>query len=120
MTTSFISPPLLRPTMLLVSICTAALSLTACETDSTDTTSAQSAAIQTTATNTPSAVASSMTLNYSATASSAQPTTQYLVGSGKADITDAAAETGMFGYAAGQVVQGINDRSSIRSCVYNR
>jgi len=111
MTTSFISPLLLRPTMLLVSICTAVLGLTSCESDSADTTSAQSASIQTPATNTPSAAASSRTSNYSANAStSAQPMSQYLVGSGKADITGAAAETGMFGYASGQVVQGINDR----------
>jgi len=55
---------------------------------------------------------SSVTFNHSAAAMSmrAMPTSQYLVGTGKADITGAAAETGMFGYAAGQVVQGINDR----------
>nr|WP_313976389.1 neutral/alkaline non-lysosomal ceramidase N-terminal domain-containing protein [uncultured Psychrobacter sp.] len=54
---------------------------------------------------------SSVTFNHSAAAMSmrAMPTSQYLVGTGKADITGAA-ETGMFGYAAGQVVQGINDR----------
>ena len=98
MATSSIAPPLLRPSMLLISICTVALGLTGCETDSTE--------------NSPSD--SSVTLNYSAstaaTSTRAMPTTQYLVGSGKADITGAAAETGMFGYASGQVVQGINDR----------
>ncbi|WP_019672044.1 neutral/alkaline non-lysosomal ceramidase N-terminal domain-containing protein [Psychrobacter lutiphocae] len=36
--------------------------------------------------------------------------TGYLIGVGRADITGAAAETGMFGYAARQVVEGINDR----------
>ncbi len=36
MATSSIAPPLLRPSMLLISICTVALSLTACETDSTE------------------------------------------------------------------------------------
>lgn len=34
----------------------------------------------------------------------------YLLGAAQADITGAAAETGMFGYAAQQVAQGINDR----------
>lgn len=45
---------------------------------------------------------------------SAQPTTQagtdYLVGAGLHDITGAAAETGAFGYAAGQEMVGIQDR----------
>lgn len=50
----------------------------------------------------------------SQTASSANDSSQhvqkYLIGTGIADITGAAAETGMFGYASGQVVEGINDR----------
>lgn len=36
MATSSIAPPLLRPFMLLISICTTVLNLTACETDSTE------------------------------------------------------------------------------------
>lgn len=53
--------------------------------------------------NATAAADSSVTLNRSASAMSMRtmPTSQYLVGSGKADITGAAAETGMFGYAAG-------------------
>lgn len=53
--------------------------------------------------NATAAADSSITLNRSASAMSMRtmPTSQYLVGSGKADITGAAAETGMFGYAAG-------------------
>lgn len=108
--------------MLLISICTVALGLTACETDSTEAASVQADSIQsasvqsdsgqTITENTTSSSDSSVTLNRSASAMSmrAMPTRQYLVGSGKADITGAAAETGMFGYASGQVVQGINDR----------
>ena len=127
MATSSIAPPLLRPSMLLISICTVALGLTACETDSTESAlvqadSIQSASVQsdsvpsdsgqTITENTASSSDSSVTLNRSASTMSmrAMPTSQYLVGSGKADITGAAAETGMFGYASGQVVQGINDR----------
>ena len=122
MATSSIAPPLLRPFMLLISICTTVLNLTACETDSTESASTQSASVQSVAAlsdlgstiseNATAAADSSVTLNRSASAMSmrAMPTSQYLVGSGKADITGAAAETGMFGYAAGQVVQGINDR----------
>ena len=122
MATSSIAPPLLRPFMLLISICTTVLNLTACETDSTESASTQSASVQSAAAlsdlgptiseNATAAADSSVTLNRSASAMSmrAMPTSQYLVGSGKADITGAAAETGMFGYAAGQVVQGINDR----------
>src|SRR5699024_11850512 len=122
MATSSIAPPLLRPFMLLISICTTVLNLTACETDSTESASTQLASVQSAAAlsdlgptiseNATAAADSSVTLNRSASAMSmrAMPTSQYLVGSGKADITGAAAETGMFGYAAGQVVQGINDR----------
>lgn len=122
MATSSIAPPLLRPFMLLISICTTVLNLTACETDSTESASTQSASVQSVAAlsdlgptiseNATAAADSSVTLNRSASAMSMRtmPTSQYLVGSGKADITGAAAETGMFGYAAGQVVQGINDR----------
>ena len=122
MATSSASPALLRPSMLLISICTTVLSLTACETDSTEAVSVQSASVQSAAAlsdsgptireNATDAADSSVTFNHSASAMSmrAMPTSQYLVGSGKADITGAAAETGMFGYAAGQVVQGINDR----------
>jgi len=127
MATSSIAPPLLRPSMLLISICTVALGLTACETDSTEAVSVQADSIQsasvqsdsvpsnsgqTITENITSSSDSSVTLNRSASAMSmrAMPTSQYLVGSGKADITGAAAETGMFGYASGQVVQGINDR----------
>ena len=113
MATSSIAPPLLRPSMLLISICTVALGLTACETDSTESAlvqadSIQSASVQsdsgqTITENITSSSDSSVTLNRSASAMSmrAMPTSQYLVGSGKADITGAAAETGMFGYAAG-------------------
>ena len=122
MATSSISPAFLRPSMLLISICTTVLSLTACKTDSTESASAQSASIhaalatsdsgQIITKSTPATADSSATLNHSASAMSmrAMPTSQYLVGSSKADITGAAAETGMSGYAAGQVVQGINDR----------
>ena len=127
MATSSIAPPLLRPSMLLISICSVALGLTACETDSTEAVSVQADSIQsvsvqsdsvpsdsgqTITENITSSSDSSVTLNHSASAMSmrAMPTSQYLVGSGKADITGAAAETGMFGYASGQVVQGINDR----------
>ncbi|PNK60855.1 neutral/alkaline non-lysosomal ceramidase N-terminal domain-containing protein [Psychrobacter sp. FDAARGOS_221] len=39
-----------------------------------------------------------------------QHASDYLLGVGQADITGAAAETGMFGYAAKQVVEGLNDR----------
>lgn len=42
---------------------------------------------------------------------------EYLVGAGKADITGPAAETGMFGYAAKQVVTGINDRLYSRAFI---
>ena len=42
---------------------------------------------------------------------------EYLVGAGKADITGPAAETGMFGYAAKQVVAGINDRLYSRAFI---
>lgn len=113
MATSSIAPPLLRPFMLLISICTTVLNLTACETDSTESASTQSASVQSVAAlsdlgpmiseNATAAADSSITLNRSASAMSMRtmPTSQYLVGSGKADITGAAAETGMFGYAAG-------------------
>ena len=112
MATSSIASPLLRPSMLLISICTAALGLTACETDSTEAASLQadstrSVSVQSgsgqTITENTSASDSSVTLNHSASAMSMRgmPTSQYLVGSGKADITGAAAETGMFGYASG-------------------
>lgn len=113
MATSSASPALLRPSMLLISICTTVLSLTACETDSTEAVSVQSASVQSAAAlsdsgptireNATDAADSSVTFNHSASAMSmrAMPTSQYLVGSGKADITGAAAETGMFGYAAG-------------------
>lgn len=48
----------------------------------------------------------------------AKPTSsEYLVGAGKADITGPAAETGMFGYAAKQVVTGINDRLYSRAFI---
>lgn len=46
MTTSSASPVLLRPSMLLISICTTVLSLTACETDSTESALTQSASVQ--------------------------------------------------------------------------
>ena len=113
MATSSIAPPLLRPFMLLISICTTVLNLTACETDSTESASTLSASVQSVAAlsdlgptiseNATAAADSSVTLNRSASAMSMRtmPTSQYLVGSGKADITGAAAETGMFGYAAG-------------------
>ena len=114
MATSSIAPPLLRPFMLLISICTTVLNLTACETDSTESASTQSASVQSVAAlsdlgptiseNATAAADSSITLNRSASAAMSMrtmPTSQYLVGSGKADITGAAAETGMFGYAAG-------------------
>ena len=119
MATSSIAPPLLRPSMLLISICTVALGLTACETDSTEAVSVQADSIQsasvqsdsvpsdsgqTITENITSSSDNAVTLNRSASAMSmrAMPTSQYLVGSGKADITGAAAETGMFGYAAGR------------------
>ncbi|WP_313492588.1 hypothetical protein [Psychrobacter faecalis] len=113
MATSSIAPPLLQPFMLLISICTTVLNLTACETDSTESASTQLASVQSAAAlsdlgptiseNATAAADSSVTLNRSASAMSMRtmPTSQYLVGSGKADITGAAAETGMFGYAAG-------------------
>ncbi|WP_296403402.1 neutral/alkaline non-lysosomal ceramidase N-terminal domain-containing protein [Psychrobacter sp.] len=50
--------------------------------------------------------------------SSAKSTeSNYLVGVGKADITGPAAETGMFGYAAKQMVTGLNDRLYSRAFI---
>ena len=88
--------------MLLASICAATLSMTGCGNDANES--------QVSATSNSDAVETSETLTYSSFANRAVPATQYLVGTGKADITGAAAETGMFGYASGQVVEGINDR----------
>ena len=102
MTTPSYIPLLLRPTMLLASICAATLSMTGCGNDANES--------QVSATSNSDAVETSETLTYSSFANRAVPATQYLVGTGKADITGAAAETGMFGYASGQVVEGINDR----------
>ncbi|WP_348549653.1 neutral/alkaline non-lysosomal ceramidase N-terminal domain-containing protein [Psychrobacter sp. KFRI-CH2-11] len=110
MATSSISPPSSRrPTMLFLSICTALLGMTACETDSTEPTVMSPAATQTITTDADPSNRS-ITSNFSASAVAESVAHRYLVGTGKADITGAAAETGMFGYAAGQVVQGINDR----------
>ena len=92
MATSSIAPPLLRPFMLLISICTTVLNLTTCETDSTESASTQSASVQSVAAlsdlgptiseNATAAADSSVTLNRSASAMSmrAMPTSQYLVG----------------------------------------
>ncbi len=102
MTTPSYIPLLLRPTMLLASICAATLIMTGCGNDANES--------QVSATSNSDAVETSETLTYSSFANRAVPATQYLVGTGKADITGAAAETGMFGYASGQVVEGINDR----------
>ena len=88
--------------MLLASICAATLIMTGCGNDANES--------QVSATSNSDAVETSETLTYSSFANRAVPATQYLVGTGKADITGAAAETGMFGYASGQVVEGINDR----------
>ena len=80
MATSSIAPPLLRPFMLLISICTTVLNLTACETDSTESASTQSASVQSAAAlsdlgltiseNATAAADSSITLNRSASAMS--------------------------------------------------
>lgn len=110
MATSSISPPSSRrPTMLFLSICTALLGMTACETDSTEYTAMSPAATQTITTDADPSNRS-ITSKFSASAAAKSVASRYLIGTGKADITGAAAETGMFGYAAGQVVQGINDR----------
>ena len=110
MATSSISPPTSRrPTMLFLSICTALLGMTACETDSTEPTAMSPAATQTITTDADPSNRS-ITSNFSASAAAKSVAPRYLLGTGKADITGAADETGMFGYAAGQVVQGINDR----------
>lgn len=93
---------LLRPSMLFASLFTISFGLSACGTDSADTMPLVADSDNSTAT--------SETFNYSTSVNRAIPKTQYMVGAGKADITGAAAETGMFGYADGQVVEGINDR----------
>lgn len=46
-----------------------------------------------------------------------KPSSNYLLGVAKADITGPAAETGMFGYAAQQVVTGLNDRLYSRAFI---
>ena len=92
--------------MLLISLCAASLAListtclndTGISTPDLATASAQAAASQ------PLAPVNQAALDY-------------LVGVGKADITGPAAESGMFGYAAQQVVTGINDRLYSRAFI---
>lgn len=66
--------------------------------------------------NLPSPV-SSKAVSSTPVSSTNSSTTDYLIGVGKADITGPAAETGMFGYAAQQVVNGINDRLYARAFI---
>ena len=97
--------------MLLVSLCatTLALNSSACLYDP-----AQS---QPDSPQNVAAVDSSVLSSKTASSPSISPASNYLVGVGKADITGAAAETGMFGYAVNQVVEGLNDRLYARAFI---
>ena len=97
--------------MLLVSLCatTLALNSSACLYDP-----AQS---QPDSPQNVAAVDSSVLSSKTASSPSTSPASNYLVGVGKADITGAAAETGMFGYAVNQVVEGLNDRLYARAFI---
>lgn len=97
--------------MLLTSLCATALSLNSKDCVAQSATSPSSSSPTMTAVIDPNRAANLLSHSSKSSASN------YLVGAGKADITGAAAESGMFGYAAKQVVTGLNDRLYARAFI---